>query len=420
MKQKTKMPIKVALFGMDERSHKTMGMFLKGPCNGYAVEVTPEVAEVDIIDADFSKARAYFGRRKKEGDGKPVIAMTLDESRHKEMMNGSDVIILKKPVNKESMITALEKAKGRFPAKRFAKTKLKGALQATTTNDEGGSLADKPQKNQQEPLTLTEVNKKKINRQEVKKTFKHQSARQYNEGGFSAFIGILPDIDFNDSKQVLVAHYDPNHYFQGYVRSAFKIAKSKSKVVQLKSGWKPLYILPQSEEIWLDADEKQLRAFSGMLLNKSIGGSMSLVPVNAEGLQIENAYENFNSMDGFLWKVAIWTSKGRYPIGVDINKPVFLKRWPNFTRLVVTPHALRIAALLTSEPKTLLEVSEQLNVKPQYVFVFISACHSLGLIGQVVRKAENKEQVILETKKAKRNKPKKGLFSKILSKLRKG
>jgi hypothetical protein len=87
-------------------------------------------------------------------------------------------------------------------------------------------------------------------------------------------------------------------------------------------------------------------------------------------------------MEAFLWKLACWTSLGRYPMEIDYKKPVYLKHWPNLTRLMITPHALRIAALLALKPSLMGDIASLLNIKPQYVFVFVSCANAIGLIGQ--------------------------------------
>jgi hypothetical protein len=119
------------------------------------------------------------------------------------------------------------------------------------------------------------------------------------------------------------------------------------------------------------------------------------------------------SMEAFVWKLAIWTSKGRFPDVIDIHNQVYLKRWPNFTRLVVTPHALRIAALLMQGPRSMLNIASVLNIKPKFVFVFVSACYALDLMGQSQRKSD--ELVVPEKIEPTK---KQILFSKILNKLR--
>ena len=90
-----------------------------------------------------------------------------------------------------------------------------------------------------------------------------------------------------------------------------------------------------------------------------------------------------------------------------------MKSWPNFTRLLVTPHAMRISALLIQGPRTLSNVAEVLNIKPQYVFVFISSACALGLTGQAKREVD----VLVQSPEIKPNKEK-GLLSRIISKLR--
>jgi len=81
--------------------------------------------------------------------------------------------------------------------------------------------------------------------------------------------------------------------------------------------------------------------------------------------------------------------------------------------LLITPHALQIAAVLTHEPKLMMDVVEQLKIKPEYVFVFISAAHALGLVGQEQGKVGRKPPTAVKKPKAK------GLLAQILGKLRK-
>jgi hypothetical protein len=143
-----------------------------------------------------------------------------------------------------------------------------------------------------------------------------------------------------------------------------------------------------------------------------LGSKMSVTPLSKELSDTHKAPEKFQTMDAFLWKAACWASKGRYPVAIDIRQPVYLKSWPNFTRLLVTPHAMRIAALLIQSPRTLPNVAETLNIKPQYVFVFVSAAYALGLVGQARREAD----VLVQSPEIKQNKNK-GLLSRILSTL---
>lgn len=404
MKNKGKQPLRVALHGMDGRSLKTMVMFLQGPCKGVAAVVDPIEAEVDIIDADFPTAKSIFEELKQRSSQRPIIAMSLEDLR----LDNS--IYLKKPVTREGMFQALQQAKESLAQ---AQPPSKGpALNRQLIKEVSSPAVQKTgvEASQSAPQQYTE---KVIVESERKKTAKHQSSMQFNEGGFSTFIGLMPEIDAKDKEQVLKSSYNPKHYYQGYVKSAFNVAITKARVVQLNSGWKPLLIFPHSNEVWLDAEDKQLRAFAGLPVSNATSSSLSLSPVDMKTTRVDADLEKFQSMEAFLWKLAIWTSKGRYPVSLDIEQPIYLKRWPNMTRLTVTPHALRICALLIREPRTMVNIAEVLNIKLQYVFVFVSACQVLDLIGQARREVDR----IVEPEKVKATESG-NLFRQILNKLR--
>lgn len=74
-----------------------------------------------------------------------------------------------------------------------------------------------------------------------------------------------------------------------------------------------------------------------------------------------------------------------------------------------------MTSLLLKGPYSPLEVSKILNVKPQYVFAFVSACLSLGILSQTQRSAEAASPSVPVLPRATK---KQNLFSKILHKLR--
>ena len=393
-------PLKVALHGLDERSCKMMSMFLQGPCRGVAVVVNESSAECEIFDADSISGKELLSNYLQKEIQKPIVILSLNTPQVASAFH------VKKPVKTEEMIAALQKAK-----KSLAAVVAHAPVNSSdnTTNAVISDVQDSSKQVVEDKLTI----KLHVKTDEQKKTSKHQAAMQLDEKGFVGFIGNVPGLDVNDPRQFSKAHYNPKEYFQGYVDSAFKVSRAKGHIRQLNSGWNPLIIFPQSDEIWLDVDESQLRAFSGLTISNTLGAKMSITPLSVESVAMERSLERYQSMDAFLWKVSCWASKGRYPGSIDINQPFFLKQWPNFTRLLLTPHAMRIAALLIQGPRTLLNVSQVLNVKPQYVFVFISSASALGLVGQTRRGAD----LLVEPDEIKTNKNQ-SLLSRILSVLR--
>ncbi len=403
-------PVRIALYGMDNRSCKNIEMYLKGPCQGLAVVVGEAEAEIDMIDADYAKAKEILESRKAITPKRPIILISL------QGLQIEGTFFIKKPINVTQMVEVIERIKA-LSAQRSAASgviQVSDSLTRMPVDTAKDTPAKTPTKVAIDVYAKKSAGVKHIDDQERRKTAKHQSAIQLNEGGFTAFLGTLIDVDFEDKTQLLSASFDKRQFFLGYTLSAYKTAQQQSRVLKLNSFWKPLYIFDENREIWLDADDKQLRTFAGIKLTKDLAGSMTLSAVDTATEKAERALDKFQDMDAFIWKLSIWTSKGRFPVEVDIQNPVYLKRWPNFTRLVITPDALRIAALLVQTPKRPMEIAGVLNIKPQYVFVFISACFMLGWLEQCELRSETAgEEVEAVLKKS----PKKGLLNKILSKL---
>ncbi|MEC4750552.1 hypothetical protein [Methylomicrobium sp. Wu6] len=378
-----------------------MMMFLQGPCKGAATVVNENDADVDIFDGDAPVSKNLLSQHLQTERQKPTIVLSLQDFTH------DGALQVRKPVKTDDMLSVLREAK--ILLAEFAKKKAqKQAAPAMATAVAGEAEEEEETGVEPQPLK-TYV----LDQSERKKTSKHQTAMRFDEKGFQAYIGSLPDIDVNDPAQFAQASYDPKDYFQGYIQSAFMVCRAKGQILQLQSGWKPIMIFPHTHEVWLDADDPQLRAFAGIKLNPNSASKMSISPANAQTMGLGGSLDKFQSMDAFLWKLACWTSKGRYPHMIDYTQPVYLKNWPNFTRLLITPHALRIAALMMQGPRTLTNIAQVLNIKPQYVFVFASAAHSLGLMGQVKREADN----LVQPPEVKPSKGQ-GLLSRIMNKLR--
>jgi hypothetical protein len=385
MKKTGPVAIKVALYGMDPRSYKTMELYLKGPCRGIAEVVAEQDAQIDIIDADFATAGEILEARRQQTPDRPIVLLSLQH------LKIADTHFIQKPVTVEQITTVL--------------TDLTRAKKDNTQTEHD---VDKPPELNQSSLHQIHSVPESVTQAPQKK----RTAFEANEGGYTAFLGNLADIDFDDPKQWTCASFDPKVHLLSYVLSAYKIACHQNHAQQLNSMWKPLMIFPDSRKIWLDADDKQLRVFAGME-HKLFANTISLSPIDEVENVSSKAADKFQDMDAFIWKLSIWTSKGRFPANIDPNLPLFLKQWPNFTRLMLIPDAMRIAALLLKSPRSAIEIVKVLQVKPQYVFAFITACQSLGILGQCQRQAD----FVVSPEPPKPNQ-KQSLFSKILHKLR--
>ncbi|MCG8050799.1 MAG: hypothetical protein JAZ15_06325, partial [Candidatus Thiodiazotropha endolucinida] len=89
---------------------------------------------------------------------------------------------------------------------------------------------------------------------------------------------------------------------------------------------------------------------------------------------------NPQPLDALLWKVSLWSSRGRLPIGTVDDVNIAIRQWPNLTRMMAIPEFIRIAALWSRNPISLAKTVEFLRIETGYVYAFFSACHAMGLI----------------------------------------
>ena len=76
---------------------------------------------------------------------------------------------------------------------------------------------------------------------------------------------------------------------------------------------------------------------------------------------------------------------------------------------------IAISALLIAGPRSILDVIKILKIKPQYVFIFISAAYATGILGQAQRQVD---KIVEAEVPAVKSVKKKGILSRIMKKLR--
>ena len=121
----------------------------------------------------------------------------------------------------------------------------------------------------------------------------------------------------------------------------------------------------------------------------------------------------WETVEAFLWKLALWTYRDCLPLGTHLEKRVYLRHWPNLTRLHPVPDAMRIASLWNEQPMTLGYTAKALGIPQQHVFNFYCASHTIGLTGQARREAD-----YLFQEAATHSKGKRGFVSAMMKRLR--
>ena len=86
-----------------------------------------------------------------------------------------------------------------------------------------------------------------------------------------------------------------------------------------------------------------------------------------------------------LWQLTFHLYEENLIPGCSENDVIEFSRWPNLTRLPVTPNTARICALLTRNPTSITLVRRILGIDRQEVNQIISAAYSAGIVNMVSR-----------------------------------
>ncbi|MEN8177387.1 MAG: hypothetical protein ABFS39_02075 [Pseudomonadota bacterium] len=397
MNQQSK-PIRVAAVGMDERMRNALRLFFKGPCKNLCILVEEDSAETGILDMDGYHEQDLLAEYRERHPNQPVILLSLHE------INAENGVYVKKPLKPDQLISALTKAKQEI---RLQSRQREPDTEAKPTD----SAQPKIQTQEIEhPPNKTEEQTKRVRKRATAPTT-HHAANYLEEQSAKVLIGTAPDIHPEDPQQLAKAEYNPDDFLQNHLFRACETADDRNRCVRMDTPRGLIDIFPGGQNVSLKCSDSQLRTLSVVPL---IDNSFSVSTLEAGHRLQQDDDSSIANRDALLWKTALWAARGRIPAGTSLHTPVFLSRWPNMTRLLLFPHALRIAALWANQPHSLLATATTLNIPQRYVFGFYSGAHALGLASTGRRTVDT----LIEPAPLQKNRQL-GLFGRILNHLRK-
>jgi hypothetical protein len=118
-----------------------------------------------------------------------------------------------------------------------------------------------------------------------------------------------------------------------------------------------------------------------------------------------------------LWQLAFYLYEDSLIESCSENDVIQFSRWPNLTRLPVTPHTARICALLTRHPTSIMLVRRVLGIDKKEVNRVISAAFSAGIVNTISRgpSLSSYEPTVAEVKPEQTQKS--GLWNSLFAKI---
>lgn len=424
-------PLRLAVYGFDDRSRETLRLAFDGPGKGCGVIVDESAAEASIFNMDSVNASELWRDYRQRFPDRSTIIMAIKDPQ----IEGT--VYIPKPVRIDAMMKAIEKVRGVAIPAEVAETIVQEAQPEPAVATQAGGAVVRPAEVAANTDRLAESPVRPVEQVSAKEEPKNEpasmeQAAQEKKAGEDVSVQQQTDADAKPAAapppkpakpkpaKRRETYYDPLELLQGRIQEALDHANKKYVAVQLniqvdEGDWQSITFLPGVKRVLTTLSEEQLK-------------HLCTTPVDLLNCKtkIHKGDETFNmirkvtdeksgqSLDVFLWKVAVWSSVGRLPAGTNLSEPVKLKHWPNLTRFYPIPNAMRIATLIIDQPRPLPLVIKVLNLPQSHVFAFYSAANAIGLVANREGVGESPVAEQVTPQKHKHH----SLFGRILKRLR--
>jgi len=414
--------ISIAFLGVDDRSKSAYRLFFES-IKQIRYEIVDDYrdAQLCLVDKDSYKIKTQYAELIK-GDSRQYV---LSTSIIEHVCAHSKEFYLQKPIKKELLQEKL----------------IKISRLIINLNDENikSSIIDKNKKavdkisvmlkkNQSAAAETSKDNSTAKGIDNVISIDTTRKAATSNAGKLlkikneECYVGERPDVDANNPEQLKAIFYSPDMLMQGIVEIACQKSKETGKIIQLDIFNHTFYFDHSEQKVYASAERSVIHPLCVMRHENEATYSVkhlnfkdelhTILNKNRNDTAIKSLEDLTTNMDSFKWIVSLWCSRGRIPQGIDVTQPVYLRQWPNLTRLEVIPHSVQIAALLYENPRTLIDIANQLSIEQRYVFAFFSACKSITLSD--ISRREVDKLFMYEQQAEVRNK---SILSKLLGRL---
>jgi hypothetical protein len=382
-----KKPLGIALLGINERDRARLELFLDYHWSSNCLLVSEEYADVCILDLDSLTGKKLLQQQQAHNPSRPLIVLSVHD------VEIDEVSLLRKPLSGKLLKNAIDDymtALAQHASAEKAPTptpeptaenhrKLNSALTRFKINDRRNAL----------PNTATQA--------------------RLIRGSCGPADSAALDIPPGNSR----LYYDPSALFQHVLKSAIEQSRREARPLRLNlPDEKYIALLPETHITLTNLSDSKLRP--RCLLPIKQHQIRIDYPGDSELRQLQADSEAPQDMDALLWKVSLWSARGRLPLGTRTDTTIGLRQWPNLTRLLTIPQFLRIAALWAKTPSPLSKTVELLNIEARYVCAFFSACYALELT-QILSTTEDQE--VLQSNPQQSTAPK-SLLRRILRRLR--
>lgn len=375
MKRKA-LPLAVDLLAVNERMRNTFAMAFAGPAKSVARLAEGSKADLVIIDADSVGAKEIWRTFHEKRPRCPAIAVSAAAIE----LEGVAATITK-PIKIEQLIAAIQRVAKEIEPTVSVPVRPQPAVAAAPATPDASPPA-------------TSTGGPGVEGENEEKTQRIPTLRLHHEAAHvetptkpdsSLVCGTAEDIDCNDETQVSRLFLPLDGRLLAALQAALAQAKQSHQPIALRYKESTLAIFhPRGIAVAVPVGDTSLQRLSQAVFPE---GALILDKLPANN--VPSPGPTALQPEGLIWKVAAWTYRGKLPVGLLPNQRVYLRHWPNLTRLLELPDAMRIAALLNEQPMSMSRVAEALRIPQRHVFAFCACCHAIGLLDLAKRAADH-------------------------------
>jgi hypothetical protein len=389
--QQEKTPI--AFLGLPALDEAVLTMVIERFLGAELVIAPPDEAHTALIDGDSNRQPGLVSEWRRRNPQAPAIVLSLSPGE-----DSTSTIHVRRPINIEILIAALRRLHSDLQTRRQPSLRLVPAAgpdpedvpsvrsgqdgkppSAVTANRRASSStpgpgATRPAGAIAAPLPIQPVALLSDDQVEAE-------GRDY--------CGMATDLPLADPRRrgaplppdiALQLYFDPDMRLLGLLRRAARLAADSGDAVLIRSPHGSLQVLGSSPPRVFSTIE--VAALRPLCSSSLFSETLEVAPI-----QPQPQDGSFFEYSPLLWKIALWSSRGRLPRGTDPYSVVRVLRSPDWQLLVKTPYADAIWALWVSEPVSIVDTAARLHLPQRYVFALYSAAQLLGLVAALASKS---------------------------------
>lgn len=347
-------------------------------------ESQPVKKEINPDDLDFYRSRDYARKRQGEALKQKLIKGNLVVSASDRLVQQIEADIreqeeqlrqqLEAEKAKHEAILAKKKAKKllllkkqKLEQEKRLKEEKKKKLAAEKAKKLKQKLLDN-QKKKEQLAKRAEAAEKKLQGDAVK------SAPVLTKEQILQCCGNASDVDLSRPDERRSIFFNPEGSLLVKMTEAVDLAVKLDQPVEITGLPGQMFVFPDQRLFYTTFSDDFLNQLA---LTRFGYGELEIEPKG--DFQLEDKTKHLaENIESLIWKVALWTSRGRLLNGMDPEKLMQLTVQPDFETFQAVPDCYEISDVWSGHQMTALDIVRILDIPQRVVFTFMCGAYSLG------------------------------------------